>query len=51
MIPKPHFSSREVINSRCRHFDSLLFAVLTRSVAAMIPVVAVLMLSLAIDLP
>ena len=40
MIPKPHFSSREGINSRCRRFDLLFFAVLAQSVAAMIAVVA-----------
>ncbi len=39
-IPKPHFSSREGISSRCRRFDLLLSAVLAQSVAAMIAVVA-----------
>ena len=39
MIPKPHFSSRECINSRCRGFDLLLFAILAQSVAVMIAVV------------
>ena len=40
IIPKPHLSSREGINSRCRRFYSLLFGVLVQSVAAMIAVVA-----------
>ena len=35
IIPKPHFSSLEDINSRCRHFDLLLFSVLAQSDAAM----------------
>ena len=39
MIAKPHFSSREGINARCRRFDLLLFAVLAQSVAAMTAVV------------
>ena len=38
IIPKPHFSSRECINSHCRRFDVLLFAVLAQYVAAMIAV-------------
>ena len=41
IIPKPHCSSREGINSRCRHFDLLLFAVLAQSVAAMTAIVVV----------
>ena len=40
IIPKPHFSSSEGINSRCRHFDLLLFGGLAQSVAAIIAVVA-----------
>ena len=40
IIPKPHFSSREGINSRCRRFYLLLFAVLAQSVPAMTAVVA-----------
>ena len=40
IIPKPHFSSREVIESRRRRIDLLLFAVLVQSFAAMIAVVA-----------
>ena len=40
IIPKPHFSSREGINSRCRRSDVLLFAVLAQSVAALTVVVA-----------
>ena len=35
IIPEPRFSSREGINSRCRRFDSLLFAVLAQSATAM----------------
>ena len=36
IIPKPHFSSREGINCRCRRFDLLVvFAMLAQSVAAM----------------
>ena len=34
IIPKPHFSDREGINSHCRRFDLLFFAVLAESVAA-----------------
>ena len=43
IIPKPHFSSREGIISRCRRFDLLHFPVLVQSDAArpyMIAVVA-----------
>ena len=40
IIPKPHFSSREGINSHCRRFALLLVAVLAQSVAAMTAVVA-----------
>ena len=40
IIPKPHISSREGINSRYGRFDLLLLAVLTKSFAAMIAVVA-----------
>ena len=40
IIPKPNCSSPEGINSRCRHFDLLLFAVLAQYVAAMTAVVA-----------
>ena len=32
IIPKPHCSSREGINSYCRHFNRLIFAVLAQSV-------------------
>ena len=39
IIPKPHVSSREGINSR-RRFELLLFGVLAQSVAAMTAVVA-----------
>ena len=35
IISKPHCSSREGINSHCRRFNWLLFAVLVESVAAM----------------
>ena len=41
IIPKTHVSSREGINSRCRCFYLLLFAVLAQPVAAMTTVVAV----------
>ena len=34
IIPKPHYSSREGINSHCRHFGWLIFAVFAQSVAA-----------------
>ena len=40
IIPKPHFSSHDCINFRCRCFDVLLFAVLAQSVAAIIAAVA-----------
>ena len=40
IIPKLHVSSRECMNSRCRRFDLLLFAVLAQSDAAIIAVVA-----------
>ena len=32
IIPKPHCSSRECINSNCRRFDLLIFAVFGQSV-------------------
>ena len=35
IIPKPHFSSSESINSRCCRFDVLLFTGLAQHVAAM----------------
>ena len=34
VIPKPHWSGREGINSHCRRFDWLIFAVFTQFVAA-----------------
>ena len=34
IIPKPHYSSREGINSHCRCFGWLIFAVFAQSVAA-----------------
>ena len=40
IIPKPHFSSCEGINSLCRRFDVLFFAVLAQSVPTMTAVVA-----------
>ena len=40
IIPKPHFSSHEGINSRCRRFNLLLFVVFAQYFAAMIDVVA-----------
>ena len=39
LILKPNFSSHEIINSRCRRFDLLLFAVLAQSVAATVTAV------------
>ena len=39
IIPKPHFSSREGIDSRCRRFELLLFTDLAQPVAAMTAVV------------
>ena len=41
IIPKPYFSGRIGINSRCRRFDLLLFAFLAQYVTAMTTVVAV----------
>ena len=41
IISKPNCSGSEGINSRCHHFDLLLFAVLDQSIAAMTAVVAV----------
>ena len=40
MIPKPHFSSREGIISRCCRFDLLHFPILSRSDTARPSVVA-----------
>ena len=34
IITKPHFSSRDGINSHCRRFDSLIFRCMTAVVAA-----------------
>ena len=41
IIPKPNCSGRECINSRCRRFDFLFFAALTKSVEARTAVVTV----------
>ena len=42
IIPKPNFSSREGITSRCRRFDLLHFPFLAQSDAAIIAVVVAL---------
>ena len=50
IIPKPHFSSREGINSRCRRFD-LLFSPFWFNLSPLWSRLSPLMLSLAIDRP